>query len=217
MRKLLLQHWHEPNLPEIVALSTEAMKTYARRVEADYLLLIGHPFDRRLSAPCQKLHMLDPLFDDYDIVTMVDADQFPRRNLADDVFLQAGIGWNHGTAHQRVMRHLPHLTSAMAPFWGGAVYRLHRAARQRLRLFYDFTWAQQFNNRGNGEDEGIMHRLALLAGCPVTGAYFGLEWCWPSFDPVPERGKFLHVRHHYNGRRSSKMEQYRALVAKGIL
>lgn len=216
MRKLLLQHW-TGEIPEIVALSVTAVNRYAKQVGADYEFLRGSVWDERLTAPCQKLHMLSECFDAYDVVCMVDADMFPRTGLTEDVFALEGYGWNHATAHKRVMRHLKKWTIPTAPFWGGAIYRLPRDMRQILRARYAHKWARVFNSRGCGEDEGIMHWLANLAGIPAAGAYFGFEWCWPSYDPRPELGKFIHVRHHNNGKPSTKMQEYGRLHAEGII
>lgn len=218
MKKLLLQHW-SGEIPEIVALSHLAMSAYADSIGADYVMLRGARFDERLTAPCQKLAMLSEEWDGYDDVCMVDADMFPRKGMTDDVFEIFGFGIHHPSAHARVCRHLKKWTSPTAPFWGGAIYRLPRDARRILRAHYSYEWAKVFNSRGCGEDEGIMHRLAFLAGWQHSGhpVYFSQHWAWPSYDPRPDLGNFIHVRHHNNGKPSTKMQEYGRLHAQGII
>lgn len=218
MQKLLLQHW-DGAIPEIVHLSSEAMRGYANRIGAEYLLMRGKPLDERLTPPCQKLAMLSLAMDAYETVAMADADQFPVAGLTEDVFDQSGFGIYHPDAHRRIMRHLPGLSSSTAPFWGGAIYRLPLSARKALREQYDYNEAKRFNQRGNGEDEGIMHRLAMRAHFSHTGAlYFGQEWAWPSYADDMKPAKFVHIRHHNGkGKLCDKMDVYRDLKARGIL
>lgn len=218
MSRLLLQHW-TGEIPEIVALSTEAMADYSLRIGADYLFIRGNQWDDRLSAPCNKLIMLSEDYDDYDDVSMVDADMFPVRSLTEDVFALDGFGIYHPEAHRRVLRHLPRLSSPRAAFWGGAIYRLPRSVRIALRREYDFAEARRFNNRGNGEDEGILHRLAMRAGIdhhPLS--YFGQEWAWASYAADFTTARFIHIRHHNGkGKLVDKMTVHRDLKARGIL
>lgn len=219
MTKLLLQHWDTIRLPEIVKLSIETMGEYADRIGAESRLLDGDCFDDRLTAPCQKLAMLKERYDDYDEVVMVDADMFPVRGLTEDVFDLTGYGIYHPEAHRRVLRHLPGLSSPVAACWGGAIYRLPRSVRIALRREYDFDEARRFNNRGNGEDEGILHRLAMRAGIDHHPfSYFGQEWAWASYASDFTKARFIHCRHHDGkGHKRDKMDVYRDLRTRGVL
>lgn len=213
-KNLILQHWHTANLPDVVTLSSRAVRHYAATIGADYYLLCGSPFDSRLTPPCQKLNMLSATWDDYEEVCMIDADMFPVAGLSESVFGLRGYGIYHPSAHKRVHRQLPKLTSMDAPYWGGAIYCFARHLRVILREYYDFNWARVFNSRGCGEDEGIMHRLALLASWRTTDpVYIDEGWAWPSFEEDFNPTKFVHVRHHPE----PKMVQYERLRKKGII
>jgi hypothetical protein len=129
------------------------------------------------------------------------------------------VGWYHDGSHPRVVKRLPELTSRKAPFWGGAVYRLTRDLRVRLRAEYAFDEAVHFNSRDCGEDEGIMHRLAMRAGLVSSPElYLSKRWCWGSHEPVPERAAIVHVR---SGRmrvpNGTKLDNYRELRERGVI
>lgn len=214
MSKLLLQHWHDANLPESVRESSENMRAYANRMGADYRMLTGFPLDPRLTAPCQKVYMLWPEFDAYDVVCMVDADMFAAKGLGEDVFERTGVGWYHDGSHPRACRKNPKLTSMKAPFWGGAIYVTRRALRERLRDEYDFAEAVEFNDRGRTEDEGIMHRLAMRAGLehgPLW--YFDKRWCYGNCEPNPGQAAFIHVRQ----RPGTRVENIAELRRRGLI
>jgi hypothetical protein len=212
---LLLQHWSGP-LEPLHQRSVEAMRGYAERMGADYRHLTGKPWDERLQPYCQKLIMLSPLWDRYEVVVMVDIDQFPRAGLAENIFNETGYGWHQERAQQRVCGLMPALTDPKRPFWGGAVYRLSKDLRQSLRAVYRYEDARRFDEDGQrgGNDEGIMHRLACLAQVPMEGAYFDKRWCWDSYHPDPGAGCFIHIRKKPTG---DKWANYQELVRRGIL
>lgn len=200
------------------------MRAYAKSIGAEYAQLRGPVFDARLTPPCQKLAMLDADLDEYDRVCMVDADVFPRAGLRANVFELHGIGIPHPEAFRRVHRNLPDLTNPAAPFWGGAIYLLDRDTRTRLREGYNYNEATWFNCRGNGEDEGIMHRLAHIAGyrthpnLPSPPLYFGPMWARSSYEPDVADAFLIHIRHHDGkGNRVDKMDELRRLQRAGII
>ena len=78
MKNILLQHW-AGDMDELTRLSVSNISKYAKHCDAEYRLLEGMLFNPKLSPQCQKLFMLDPLFDEYDMVVMVDADMFTRK------------------------------------------------------------------------------------------------------------------------------------------
>lgn len=215
---LILQHWHGP-IPEVVWHSFDNISAYAERIGAEHIILRGKPFDKRLTAPCQKLHMLSGVWDEWEQVCMVDADMFARPDCP-NIFEEDAFGIYHPSAHRRVVRNLPELSSMDSPFWGGAIYRFPRAHRSFLRHDYDYEWAKQFNSRGNGEDEGILHCLAMKSGWSheYEEVYFGQGWAWASYADDFAGAKMVHCRHHDGkGNRVDKMDVYRELKAKGIL
>lgn len=223
MRRLILQHWAGDVTP-LVALSSANVRHYAMRVGADYELLGGYIFDKRLRAQCQKLHMLSEEFDEWDVVVMLDADAFTVKGNTRDIFDETGIGRRHAKAHRKVCRNLPGLTSPANPYWGGSIYRLDLAMRQRLRVQYIWLEAVQFNFKRCGDDEGIMHRLAMRADVPVEGAYLdNTIWCHGHFLPGAEAAAILHIRdtttdrpgYPANGR--DKLANYHHLKEQGIL
>lgn len=214
---ILCQVWSGP-MPEIVRRSTDAMEAYAKRIGAAYCLL-ENAWDERLSAPCQKLTVLSRMWEWYDRVAMVDADMFPRLGLEESLFDLHGYGIYHPTAHRRVMGKVPHLTSPTAAFFGGAIYVLPLDLRQTLRRHFSLTEAQAFDDRGKGQDEGIMHCLARKAGLKhELASYFGQEWARSSYEATLENSKLIHIRHHdRKGNAVEKPAVLRSLQARGII
>lgn len=212
---LLVQHYQGPP-NELVRASSNNMRDYAQRMGADYMLLTGWPLDSRLTLPCQKLAVLMPRFDAWDTVVVVDTDMFAVTGLTESIFDIFGIGWYHDTAHPRVCRLLPGITSRHAPFWGGAVYRLKNEQRVFLRPKYNYEMAAPFSSQSCGHDEGIMHRLAVMSGWTHGSGplYFSKRWCWGSYEPEPEKAAFIHVRPKPTG---DKLKNYHALRERGII
>ena len=64
-KNIILQHW-TGELNELCKLSSKNISSYAAIIGADYKLLRGNLFRENLSTPCQKVYMLDAVFDDYD-------------------------------------------------------------------------------------------------------------------------------------------------------
>lgn len=217
MRKILLQHWNGTPTP-LARISWDQMREYAQRVGAVYQLLIGTPFDPRLSNYAQKLALFDEQFDDYDTVVMVDSDEIPAKGLTKDLFTVEGNGWHQARSHRRVCHYFPTLTSPHVPFWGGAVYRFERELRQQLRPFLRHPEAWKFDvNITYGYDEGILHRAAVLAGLQSTSPhqyYFGKVWCQDNDEPNPEMACFFHIRAHPS---KDKYENYLSLVKRGFV
>lgn len=212
MANILLQHW-DKELDELGKLSSANMKSYAERMNADYCLLRGYPFRPNLASPCQKLAMLDESFDAYDIVVMVDMDMFAITD--ENVFELEGTGlystFTQGIFEKCREKH-PRLTDKNYAYWGGAIYRLTREMRQRLRPHVRDSDMHQFS--GNFNDEGIMHRLACLA--KVKQDRIPDKWCQCSYLPNPEKAAMLHIRTKVTptGPKRTKLENYQALQAR---
>ena len=91
MRNIILQHF-DGELRELDQLSISNIKDYAEMVGADYRLVKGKPFRKHLTAPCQKVYMLDKEWDEYDNVLMLDIDMFAVKGMQINVFNEKGIG-----------------------------------------------------------------------------------------------------------------------------
>ena len=63
---------------------------YADMIDADYKLIRGKPFRQNLTNACQKVHMIDEEFDEWDNVLMLDIDMFRPRNMSANVFEEKG-------------------------------------------------------------------------------------------------------------------------------
>ena len=85
MRNLILQHF-DGELRDLDRLSINNMKEYAKLVDADYSLVRGKPFRSNLTGACQKVFMLDEMYDEYKDVLMVDIDMFAPRHMSTNIF-----------------------------------------------------------------------------------------------------------------------------------
>ena len=90
-KNIILQHF-DGKLRELDELSIENIKKYSDMVGADYELVRGKPFREHLTNACQKVYMLDSVYDKYDKVLMVDIDMFAPKNMFTNVFKVPGIG-----------------------------------------------------------------------------------------------------------------------------
>lgn len=225
MKNIILQHF-DGDLRELDKLSIENITKYADMVGADYELVRGKPFRSNLGSPCQKVFMLDEKWDEYDTVLMLDIDMFAPNNMTDNVFEQNGVGL-YADVQKRLHRNLastyPILGSIDSPYWGGAIYKMNRKFRKKLReqLNGDDGWMQSFNKSYHFEDEGIMHTLAYRAGVKLNMSDHVMDrrWCQCSFLPNPEKAGFIHIRTKVTptGPKREKIENYNALKSSGIL
>lgn len=222
MKNILLQHWNGP-LGQLEELSVENMKAYAEFCGAEYRLLRGTPFDGRLSPQSQKMAALGEEFDEYDIVVMLDTDMFTRKGMTKNIFTdETGYGRHYGIQeHLRKKLHLkfPFLCDTRYPYWGGSCYRLPLEIRQTFRQHMRLHEMTQFS--GNYNDEGIMHRCAVLADFKEKdGIYFDRQqWNYSSFDDGVENAYIIHIRPKVtpSGPKRKKIENYHALHKKGII
>jgi len=224
MTNIILQHF-DGKLRPLDELSKENIEAYAKMVGADYELVTGKPFRSHLTAPCQKVYMLDEKYDEYDQVLMLDIDMFAPKGMKENVFELPGVGLYADTQqmlHRKIANHNPAFASLKAPYWGGAIYKMHRKMRQKLRrnLGGDESWMNPYNQLYQFEDEGIMHTLALLGGYKHSPEYYlDRKWCQCSFLPNPEKAGFIHIRTKITptGPKREKIENYQALVDQNIL
>ncbi len=223
MRNIILQHFDGEMRP----LDYESMwniMDYADMVDADYKLVLGKPFRENLTNACQKVHMLHEEFDNYDDVLMLDIDMFAPKGMTTNVFKEPGIGLYESVQqrlHHRLAASYPMHASLLHPYWGGAIYKLSKKMRVKLRseLGSNEGWMHPYNKLYNYEDEGIMHTLAVKSGFTPAEPYLHKKWCQCSFLPNPEKAGFIHIRTKITpqGPKRKKIENYQALVDKGIL
>lgn len=225
-KNIILQHY-TGRLGELERLSIANISQYAKFCEADYQFIEGNVFRPWLSAPCQKLIMLDEKWDKYDYVVMCDTDMFTRPGMDKNIFTDdTGIGRHFGIQEhlvQGLARRFPMLGNPKYPYWGGSIYRLSREVRQRLRREIDDSEIIHFHN--NYEDEGIMHRLAVRANMPIDDNTYLTRDLWnkSSYEEDVEEGYIIHIRPKVKktpGRpapKRPKIENYNALVQRGIL
>ena len=223
MKNIILQHF-DGHLRELDVLSVENIKKYAKLVGAEYQLVRGKPFRSHLTAPCQKVHMIHEEWDDYDQVLMLDIDMFTPRDMTENIFELEGVGLYEDVQkrlHRRLAENLPLQASMNTPYWGGAIYKLDRDARIKLRsaLGGNEGWMNPYNKAYNYEDEGIMHTLAFKTGYNPKTPYLNKKWCQCSFLPHPENAGFIHIRTKVTpqGPKREKIENYNELVTKGIV
>jgi len=218
---IILQHW-SGDINELTELSVASMSRYAEKVGAEHRLLRGDVFHPTLSAPCQKMYMLDKEFDSYDIVVMVDCDMFTRKGMTDNVFTDVvGIG-RHTAIQDKLQYKLkakhPDLASMDHPYWGGSIYRTGSELRQTLRAGMVESEMLQYSD--NFVDEGIMNRLATLANIKVGSDTYlpGNHWNRGNFEPKVECAALIHIRRKIKqGIPATKMAAYADMVDRGLI
>ena len=223
MRNIILQHF-DGELRELDQLSISNIKDYAEMVGADYRLVKGKPFRKHLTAPCQKVYMLDKEWDEYDNVLMLDIDMFAVKGMQINVFNEKGIGLYEEVQkrlHNKIAHTYPMIANINTPYWGGAIYKLDKKTRQLLRkeLGGNEGWMLHYNQLYHFEDEGIIHSLAFKSGFNPKNPYLDKLWCQCSFLTNPENAGFIHIRTKItpSGPKREKIENYRELVNKRIL
>jgi len=220
---IILQHWSGA-MNRLTELSVANMSRYADKIGADYRLLRGDLVNPSLSAPCQKIYMLDAEFDGYDMVVMVDADMFTRKGMTENVFTDVvGVGRHtkvQDELHVKLKRKHPG-ASLEHPYWGGSIYRLDRKIRQRLRE--GIVESEMIPYSGNYEDEGIMNLLAKHADIGVQSDTYlpDNHWNHGSFEDGVEGAAFIHIRQkmrkHGKLVRTPKPEVYADMVNRGLI
>ena len=223
MVNIILQHF-AGELRELDNYSIENISNYAKMVGADYKLIRGKPFRKHLTAPCQKIFLLDKTWDEYDQVLMLDIDMFAPRTMKENVFDYEGIGLYEDVQkklHGKLVNQYPFNSSSTHPYWGGAIYKMDKDLRVKLRagLGNNESWMNFYNKLYNFEDEGIMHTLAYRSNVNRKNAVLHKKWCQCSFLPNPENAGFIHIRTKITpqGPKREKIVNYNELVEKGIL
>ena len=221
---IILQHF-DGDLRPLDEKSIENIKAYADMVGAEYRLIRGKPFRKHLTSPCQKVYMLDKEFDQYDQVLMLDIDMFAPIGMEENIFELEGVGLYADVQkmlHRKIAAQYPMIANLSVPYWGGAIYKMDKTMRTKLRthLGSNEGWMNNYNKLYHFEDEGIMHTLAYQQGLKCEDKYIlEQKWCQCSFLPNPENAGFIHVRTKITptGPKREKLENYNELVSKGVL
>ena len=223
MKNIILQHW-TGELGELEKLSQKNIKEYAEFCGAEYHLVQGDVFMKGLTPPCQKMHMLDEKWDDYDIVVMLDMDMFTRKGLTENIFTDVkGIGMYadiQKSLHKKICKRFSNLLDLRYSYWGGAIWRLTKEQRKKLRSHINKKELQVFDH--NFVDEGMMCRLATLAKIPADAEVLpgNYAWCHCSYrDDTMEKSKMIHIRPKITptGPKRPKIENYNALIERGLI
>ena len=217
---IILQHF-DGELRPLDKLSKENIEAYAKMVGADYELIRGKPFRSHLTSACQKVFMLDECFDKYDQVLMIDIDMFTTKGLKENVFDVPGIGLFEEVQQRWHTVLSNNFDNTGYPYWGGAIYKMDRYARQTLRsgLGVDESWMLKYNQPYKCEDEGIIHELSVRTKYKSLLPNLERKWCYCSFLPYPQTAYFIHIRTKISpdGPKRTKMENYQELVDQGII
>lgn len=220
MKNIILQHF-TGTLGELESLSIKNISSYAERIGVEYRFISGNVFRPDLYPPCQKLIMLDEMFDDYDYVCMMDADMFAVKNLNLNVFTDisgTGLYCDYLTSiHNACVRRFPDLCDIRYAYWGGCLWRLSKSLRTQFRGLINDSEISRFSGPGNFNDEGIMHRLATLAKYPQDS--IPESWSYSHYLPHPENAHIIHIRPKvtFTGPKCPKIENYHRLRDRGIL
>lgn len=225
-KNIILQHF-DGELRELDKLSVDNIKQYAYNIGADYELILGKPFRKHLTSPCQKVYCIDKKWDNYDNVLMLDIDVFIRKGLSENIFKIPGNGI-HGPTQVRLKQRLieQNRINQFTPYWGGSIYKFNKRERNQLRnaMPNNDIWMNLYNKLYHFEDEGILSELACKALFPIL--YLDFSWSQCSFLPNPEKAKMIHIRTkkpgHINGSwenggKQDKIKNYYNLVSQGII
>ena len=224
MPNIILQHF-DGELRELDKLSKNNIMEYADQCGAEYELVKGKPFRNHLTSPCQKVFMLDEKYDEYDDVLMLDIDMFVPKNMKVNIFDQVGVGLYNPIQqrlHSKLVNKHPLQGSMDTPYWGGAIYKMDRKLRQKLRagLGGNEGWMNAYNQPYQWEDEGIFHTLAFKTGLRINqDQMLHPKWCYDNYLDYPQYAGMIHIRTKITpqGPKQEKIKNYQALVDKGIL
>jgi hypothetical protein len=221
VKRLVLQHY--TGIPgELERRSIADIRAFADREKADYRFLEGNVFSDQLSAPMQKLVILDEMFDDYDTVVMLDTDMFVRKGLHESLFEQPGIGVS-GPFQRRLkwafIRKMKGLVHWRYPYWNGSLWKFDRAHRQMFRSKLPLVDLAKYSN-GRLEDEGVMHQLARHSG--FTGGILpgGDKWAMSSWHEDLANSAMIHIRPRItrdSRAKRPKIETLHELVRQGLI
>lgn len=235
MKNLILQHYDGP-MSEVAKLSTANIAKYAEKIGVEYKLIRGRPFMPKVqfhgkkAQTNQKLVVLSDQWDGYDDVVMLDADMFTVKGLKENIFDQKGIGICPDHVQQnawaRMQNRFPQFSTGRHAYWSGSVYKLTKAQRKEMRRHMVPFEIQQIGNTVFA-DEGIMHRLAMLADYEcVSDNILDHKWSYCSYLPDPlKNGAIIHMRKNMplptggkdHDNKCEKIDSYNRLLSEGVI
>ena len=218
MRNIILQHF-TGKLRTLDKLSVENISAYAERIGVEYQFVEGQVFREHLTPPCQKVHILDEKWDEYDDVLMLDIDMFVTRNLRLNVFKEEGVGLFADVQKGLKNRLVKHgRIESKSAYFGGAIYKLTKQQRQSLRdgIPEDNSWMDPYNEAYQFEDEGIMSEL--FHRTDTQWSNLDQKWCQDSYIPEHKAG-MIHVRTKIKpeGPKREKIENFYDLQMRGVI
>lgn len=219
MKNIILQHY--TGIPgELEKLSFVNISKYAKRIGVEYKFLEGNIFRNHLAPPCQKMIMLDKMWDEYDMVVMMDTDMFTVNGLEKNVFTDiegTGLHEEFQTKlfNENFCKHFSKYCNKNYAYWGGCLWRLTKELRIQLRKHLNEEELKVFS--GNFNDEGIMHALATKA--KIKQDSIPGTWSYGSYYPNPEKAHIIHIRTKVSpiGPKRPKIENYLDLKRRGII
>ena len=218
MRNIILQHF-TGKLRPLDKLSVENISAYAERIGVEYQFVEGQVFREHLTPPCQKVHILDEKWDEYDDVLMLDIDMFVTRNLRLNVFKEEGVGLFADVQKGLKNRLVKHgRIESESAYFGGAIYKLTKQQRQSLRdgIPEDDSWMDPYNEAYQFEDEGIMSEL--FHRTDTQWSNLDQKWCQDSYIPEHKAG-MVHVRTKIKpeGPKREKIDNFYDLQMRGVI
>ena len=218
MRNIILQHF-TGKLRTLDKLSVENISAYAERIGVEYQFVEGQVFREHLTPPCQKVHILDEKWDEYDDVLMLDIDMFVTKNLRLNVFKAEGVGLFADVQKGLKNRLVKHgRIESESAYFGGAIYKLTKQQRQSLRdgIPEDDSWMDPYNEAYQFEDEGIMSEL--FHRTDTQWSNLDQKWCQDSYMPEHKAG-MIHVRTKIKpeGPKREKIDNFYDLQMRGVI
>ena len=218
MRNIILQHF-TGKLRTLDKLSVENISAYAERIGVEYQFVEGQVFREHLTPPCQKVHILDEKWDEYDDVLMLDIDMFVTKNLRLNVFKAEGVGLFADVQKRLKNRLVQHgRIESESAYFGGAIYKLTKQQRQSLRdgIPEDDSWMDPYNEAYQFEDEGIMSEL--FHRTDTQWSNLDQKWCQDSYMPEHKAG-MIHVRTKIKpeGPKREKIDNFYDLQMRGVI
>jgi len=221
MKKIIMQHY-TGDLSDIAKLSIENISEYAKKIGAEYRRITGNVFHPKLSAPCQKMHMLNENFDEYDVVVMMDTDMFVTKKNKLSIFSDTdGVGIctkDQKRVFSLFKKRHPNFADSRYPYLGGCIWRMSVDLRRMLRKHIVEDEILQFNK--SFEDEAIFHRLttrAQLIRCNILEE----KWGYGNFYPDLNDQAIIHIRPKAYSENKliyrTKMENYIDIKNQGII
>ena len=218
MRNIILQHF-TGKLRPLDKLSVENISAYAERIGVEYQFVEGQVFREHLTPPCQKVHILDEKWDEYDDVLMLDIDMFVTKNLRLNVFKAEGVGLFADVQKRLKNRLVQHgRIESESAYFGGAIYKLTKQQRQSLRdgIPEDDSWMDPYNKSYQFEDEGIISEL--FHRTDTQWSNLDQKWCQDSYMPEHKAG-MVHVRTKIKpeGPKREKIDNFYDLQMRGVI